>query len=152
MSGIDAVPALVEQARLAGGGDFRVMTYAEVAAGKLDQSFDAVVCNFALLGRESVEDLFGVIRTLLKPHGSLLVQTLHPLTACGGQPYRDGWREGSWAGFTADFSDPAPWYFRTLESWVRLFSEHGLRLLELREPLHPQTRQPISLILMATLA
>ncbi|HEY8683307.1 MAG TPA: class I SAM-dependent methyltransferase, partial [Rhodanobacter sp.] len=77
---------------------------------------------------------------------------LHPLTACGGQPYRDGWREGSWAGFTADFSDPAPWYFRTLESWVRLFSEHGLRLLELREPLHPQTRQPISLILMATLA
>ncbi len=147
--GIDAVPALVEQARLAGGGDFRVMTYEDIAAGKLDAPVDVVVCNFALLGNESVAGLFRIIHTLLRPQGSLLVQTLHPLVACGNHPYQDGWRAGSWAGFNADFSDPAPWYFRTLESWIRLFAEHAFQLLELREPLHPQTRQPASVIFIA---
>jgi 2-polyprenyl-3-methyl-5-hydroxy-6-metoxy-1,4-benzoquinol methylase len=150
--GIDAVPALIEQARQADGGDFRVMTYEDMAAGKLTASVDAVVCNFALLGNESVAGLFDAVRSLLNPHGSLLVQTLHPLVACGDQPYQDGWREGSWAGFNADFRDPAPWYFRTLESWIRLFAEHGFQLLELREPLHPQTHQPASVIFIAQAA
>ncbi|OOG48769.1 SAM-dependent methyltransferase [Rhodanobacter sp. C01] len=147
--GIDAIPALVEQARQAGGGDFRVMTYEDVAAGKFDTSVDAVVCNFALLGNESVAGLFGAVRSLLNPRGNLLIQTLHPLAACGDAPYQDGWRAGSWTGFNTDFSDPAPWYFRTLESWVGLFAGHGLRLLELREPLHPQTQKPASVIFIA---
>jgi 2-polyprenyl-3-methyl-5-hydroxy-6-metoxy-1,4-benzoquinol methylase len=150
--GIDAIPALVEQATQAGGGDFRVMPYEDVAAGRLDASVDAVVCNFSLLGHESVAGLFGAVRSLLEPRGRLLIQTLHPLLGCGDRPYRDGWRDGSWAGFSADFSDPAPWYFRTLESWATLFPEHGLRLLELREPLHPQTQKPASVIFIAQAA
>jgi len=150
--GIDAIPALIEQARQAGGGDFRVMSYEDVAAGELKLSVDAVVCNFALLGDESVVGLFNVVRSLLKPHGTFLVQTLHPVTACGDHPYQDGWRQGSWAGFSADFSDAAPWYFRTMESWTRLFQEHDLRLLEMREPLHPQTQKPASVIFMAQAA
>lgn len=150
--GIDAIPALIEQAQQAGAGDFRVMSYEDVAAGRLKLSVDAVVCNFALLGDESVAGLFGVVRSLLKPHGAFFVQTLHSLTACGDHPYQDGWRQGSWAGFSADFSDAAPWYFRTLESWIRLFAKHGLRLLELREPLHPQTQKPASVIFMAQAA
>ncbi|MFI4970198.1 MAG: class I SAM-dependent methyltransferase [Lysobacterales bacterium] len=147
--GIDAIPALIDRARQAGGGDFRVMSYEDVAAGKFNKSVDAVVCNFALLGNESVSGLFGAVRSLLNPRGSLLIQTLHPLVACGDAPYEDGWRASSWAGFNTDFSDPAPWYFRTLESWIRLFAEHGLRLLELREPLHPQTQKPASVIFIA---
>ncbi len=58
-------------------------------------------------------------------------------------------REGSWACFAADFRDSAPWYFRTLESWWQLFAPHRLRLIEPCEPLHPQTRQPASIILIA---
>jgi len=150
--GIDAISALIEQARQAGGGDFRVMSYEDVAAGELKLSVDAAVCNFALLGNESVAGLFGVARSLLKPHGMFLVQTLHPVIACGDHPYQDGWRAGSWAGFSADFNDAAPWYFRTMESWIRLFQEHGLRLLEIREPLHPQTQKPASVIFMAQAA
>jgi 2-polyprenyl-3-methyl-5-hydroxy-6-metoxy-1,4-benzoquinol methylase len=150
--GIDAIPALIEQARQAGGGKFHVMSYEDVAAGELKLSVDAVVCNFALLGNESVAGLFGVVRSLLKPHGTFLVQTLHPVTACGNHPYQDGWRQGSWAGFSADFSDAAPWYFRTMESWTRLFQEHGMRLLDVREPLHPQTQKPASVIFMAQTA
>ena len=150
--GIDVIPVLIEQARQAGGGDFRVMSYEDVATGKLKLSVDAVVCNFALLGNESVAGLFGVVRSLLKPRGTFLVQTLHPVIACGDHPYQDGWRQGSWAGFSTDFSDAAPWYFRTMESWIRLFQEHGLRLLEMREPLHPQMQKPASVIFMAQAA
>lgn len=144
--GIDAIPALIEQALQAGDGDFRAMSYEDIAAGRLDASVDAVVCNFALLGNESVTGLLGAVRSLLNPHGSVLIQTLHPLVACGEHPYQDGWRHGSWAGFGADFSDPAPWYFRTLESWIRLLKDSGLRLSEMREPLHPQTLKPASVI------
>ena len=60
--------------------------------------------------------------------GALIIQTLHPVVAVGDLPYVDGWRQGSWAGFSEDFSDPAPWYFRTTESWVRLLRKSGLRL------------------------
>jgi hypothetical protein len=79
----------------------------------------------------------------------LVVQTLHPVVATGDAPYVDGWRAGSWAGFGAAFSDPAPWYFRTLASWVRLLDASGLRLRELREPVHPATGRPASAIFVA---
>lgn len=144
--GIDAVPELIEQARAAGGGDFRVMRYEDIAAGELALGVDAVVCNFALLGKASVEVVFAAVPALLNPGGCFIVQTLHPVTACGEQAYRDGWREGSWAGAGDDFGDPAPWYFRTLESWIGLFRLHGLHLRERREPLHPQTGRAASVI------
>jgi 2-polyprenyl-3-methyl-5-hydroxy-6-metoxy-1,4-benzoquinol methylase len=149
--GIDAIPGLIERATTA-GGDFRVACYDEIAAGALDFTADVAVCNFSLLGRESVDSVFAAMPALLEPHGVFIIQTLHPLLACGGQPYQDGWREGSWAGFSADFIDPAPWYFRTLASWLALLRSHGLRLLQLREPLHPRTQLPASVLFIAELA
>ena len=148
-TGVDAIPALVEQARKAGGGDFQVVSYEDLAAGRFNRRFDLAVCNFALLGKESVEDLFGTIPRLLNPGGCFIVQTLHPVSACGDAAYVDGWREGSWNGFSADFTDPAPWYFRTLGSWVDLFRRHGFELRRMREPLHPLTRKPASVIFVA---
>ncbi|QBB69531.1 class I SAM-dependent methyltransferase [Pseudolysobacter antarcticus] len=143
--GVDAVPALIEQARGA-GGRFEVMSYEDLAAGKLHERFDLIVANFSLLGEDSVARLFAAMRALLKPRGVFVVQTIHPLQACGESPYVDGWRAGSWAGFGSDFSDPAPWYFRTLASWVELFVAHGLELVELNEPLHPNRGKPASAI------
>jgi 2-polyprenyl-3-methyl-5-hydroxy-6-metoxy-1,4-benzoquinol methylase len=144
MVGVDASAGLIDQARQAGGGDFSVMSYEDIGAGKLQRQFDVAVCNFSLIGKESVEGVFRAALSFLNPGGALLVQTVHPLSACGDHPYVDGWREGSWAGFSSDFTDPPPWYFRTLESWVRLFTENGLNLLELREPIHPKTGKPAS--------
>lgn len=54
------------------------------AAGRFKASVDAAVCNFALLGKESV----------------------------------DG--------------------FRTWGSWIGFFTENNLRMLDIREPIHPQ--------------
>lgn len=146
--GVDAIPELIERARAA-GGDFELCSYAELAAGKLATAADVVVCNFSLLGEQSVEDVFRAVPSLLKPAGVFIVQTLHPLLACGDQPYIDGWRHGSWDGFSDDFTDPAPWYFRTLESWVRLFGRHGFYLREIREPVHPATGRPASALFIA---
>ena len=151
VTGLDAVPALIEQAKRAGGADFRVASYQQIASGEIRAQAVLVVCNFALFGKHSVEGLLRALPGLLRERGTLIIQTLHPLTACGDQPYRDGWREGSWAGFDPAFTDPAPWYFRTLESWVRLLRWHGLRLLEMIEPLHPLSQRPASVIFVASL-
>lgn len=147
--GVDVVPALIERARRAGGGDFRVASYEEIAAGALDVTVDIAVANFALIGETSVAALVRAIPRLLAPGGALVIQTLHPLVATGDHPYVDGWREGSWSGFGADFTDPAPWYFRTTESWVALLAAGGFRLAALREPVHPRTGRPASAIFVA---
>lgn len=149
VTGIDAVPALIEAARRHGGGAFHVVAYEQLAAGVPGAPFGAVVCNFSLLGEQSVEQVFAALPQLLTPGGHFIVQTLHPLIACGEVPYRDGWREGSWAGIDGDFKEAAPWYFRTLESWMKLFARHGLTVEALREPLHPGKKQPVSVIFVA---
>jgi|TARA_R110000851_G_C12940380_1_gene552195 2-polyprenyl-3-methyl-5-hydroxy-6-metoxy-1,4-benzoquinol methylase len=143
--GVDVVPDLIEQAKSAGGGHFLVVSYEDVAGGAVEGLFDVVVCNFSLLGKESVEALFVAIPAILNPGGALIVQTPHPMMA-GDLPYIDGWRGGSWTGFGSGFIDPAPWYFRTLENWVALFSGNGFRLLDVREPIHPKTHKPASII------
>ena len=148
-TGVDVVPALVEQAIAAGGGHFRVASYEQIAAGELDMKVDAVVANFSLIGKESVEGIIRRAPELLADEGALIIQTLHPLVAGGDLPYVDGWRRGSWAGFSDEFSDPAPWYFRTLESWKSLLTASGFGRIETREPVHPKTGKPASVIFIA---
>ena len=150
VTGVDVVPELIEQAQKAGGGEFRVASYEDIGAGKLDVTADLVVCNFSLIGKESVGGIIAAAKSLLHPDGALIVQTLHPLIACADQAYVDGWRPGSWAGFSADFVRPAPWYFRTLESWVRLFTANGWCVDHVREPLHPKTGRPASILFVAS--
>jgi 2-polyprenyl-3-methyl-5-hydroxy-6-metoxy-1,4-benzoquinol methylase len=150
--GVDVVPELIEEATRAGGGEFRVASYESIAEGRLQLTVDVAVANFALLGKDSVNNLIRHSPALLTSGGALIIQTLHPLVATGDLPYQDGWRSGSWTGFSADFTDPAPWYFRTMESWVKLFAECGFRLAELREPLHPVTRRPASVIFVGEVA
>ena len=152
MTGVDVVPGLIDAARAAGDGDYRVLSYEDIAEGRLERTFDVAICNFSLLGKESVDGLFRAAPAYLRPGGALIVQTMHPVAACGDAPYLDGWRQGSWAGFNPGFTDPPPWYFRTLASWIRLYRDHGLQLQEVREPLHPKTGKPASLILIGQLA
>jgi len=151
--GVDAIPALIERAREGGKARFEVAGYERIAESGLDgRRFDLIVCNFALFGEESVPKLLRRLPDLLAGDGSLVIQTLHPVVATGDQPYADGWREGSWAGFSDAFTDPAPWYFRTLGSWVAMFHATGLELVELREPVDPRTNKPASVIFVAQAA
>lgn len=144
------MPEFIEKAQRLGGGEFQVCSYEALANHYLQlDPFDIVICNFSLIGKEAVENLLTALPQYLNAQGSLVIQTLHPLTACGDQPYCDGWRPGSWAGFGPEFTDPAPWYFRTIESWIRLLRESHFEVLECREPVHPKTHKPASIIFMS---
>jgi 2-polyprenyl-3-methyl-5-hydroxy-6-metoxy-1,4-benzoquinol methylase len=157
--GTDIIPALIERGKEIAGtdgkpfglGHFELASYAEIAAGKLATKFDVVVANFSLIGKESVEDLFRSMPSLLNDGGALIIQTLHPTIACGDLPYVDGWRASSWDGFSDEFTDPAPWYFRTLAAWIELYTTNGLSIVEIREPIHPQTGKPAAIILIGVL-
>jgi SAM-dependent methyltransferase len=146
--GTDGSAALIEAARVAGGGRFLVLSHAELARApeRAGSGFDVAVANFALLDDAALA-LLASLRRVLAPGGALLVQTLHPLAA--GPPYRDGWRVERFAGFGAEDGGwrPMPWYFRTLGSWVALLGEAGYDLRALLEPAHPETGQPLSLLL-----
>ena len=147
--GIDIIPELINSAEQGGGGRFRQLSYEQLSADILKEKFDVAVCNFSLLGHESVNHLFQQVPALLHKSGAFLVQTIHPVAGCGEANYEDGWREGSWTGFSDEFRDPAPWYFRTLETWKSLFLDKGFRLKQIVEPINPKTNTPASIIFSA---
>ena len=145
--GVDVVPDLINKAKL-GKGRFQLISYEELSYSRLGEQFDVLVANFSLIGEESVESIFQQANNLLKKGGSLIIQTVHPKVVDTNLDYVDGWREGSWAGFGNNFCAPAPWYFRTLESWSALFEAAGFDRLEIVEPLNPKNKNIASLILV----
>lgn len=151
--GIDAIGELIDAARRADPDAppqrYARLSYEDIAAGASNARYDLIVCNFSLLGGAAVDALLSALPALLRDGGHVLIQTLHPPTACGDAPYLDGWRDGSWAGCDGALGQPAPWYFRTLGGWLRVLRESGLALRELEEPVHPVTGKPVSLILDA---
>lgn len=146
--GFDVSAELVDEARRLGGGTFYAVGYDEVVAepARLGGPFNAIVCNFSLLG-ESLAPLLAALRTLLAESGVLVIQTVHPVAAGAAAPYRDGWKTESWSAFGEGEWRPMPWYFRTLSSWLRELRDAGLTVVECAEPLHPTSEQPLSLLL-----
>jgi SAM-dependent methyltransferase len=156
--GVDAIPALVERAAQNAAQrdarsaalrtcEFHVLDYTGLANRELRcEPCDTAVCNFSLLGNDSVEAMLRALPWYLHSHGRLIVQTLHPRAACGDAPYEDGWRKGSWQGFGPEFTDPAPWYFRTLDSWSRMLRRCGFDVEETREPTLPGSGIPASVL------
>ncbi|MGL6267147.1 MAG: class I SAM-dependent methyltransferase [Chitinophagaceae bacterium] len=148
-TGIDAIPALIKAAETrTPNATFLTFSYESIIDGQYFpvETFDLIVINFALFGNEIVVDLINKIRPFISAGGQLVIQTLHPVTANGGEPYTDGWREGNWNGFSNDFRSPSPWYFRTLESWINLFKNSGFTLIKMQEPIHPNTLKPAAVI------
>lgn len=150
--GVDASEPLVLAAREL-GGQFVCATYDELieTPAIAGAEFDVVVANFSLLD-DRVEELLRAMRLVLRPDGKLIVQTAHPAFARGEHAYADGWRVETFATFEGEWREPMPWYFRTVGSWTRTFIAAGYELLELREPLHPDTGIPLSAIFIASVA
>ena len=144
--GLDGVPGLVAKEGEKGEGNFDCVGYDELGDYETPQRYDLAVCNFSLIGKHSVENVFKAVPALLSQQGIFIVQTLHPRSQASNEKYQDGWRKGSWDGFGSDFCDPAPWYFRTTESWIALFDMVGFSIAEILEPRHPATGDPLSII------
>ncbi|HEU4665260.1 MAG TPA: class I SAM-dependent methyltransferase [Dokdonella sp.] len=146
--GVDASAALVEAARGLGGVRYACASYAGLVANPgAFGIFDAVVFNFALLDADLVAPL-AAARACLQPHGRLFVQTLHPLNDAG--PYADGWRLEAFGGLDG-FTEPMPWYFRTLSSWFAGLGAAGFVVDGIDEPFDADARRPLSLLLRASL-
>ena len=145
--GVDAVPALIENAIAKDGDFYETIAYKEMAAGipPAQQPFDAAVINFALIDKEDTEAVINAAPNFLVKNGLLFIQTLHPLSVASAGEYTSGWKPGSWNGMKRNFEQPYPWYFRTLEDWLQLFSQK-FHLAAMKEPVHPETKQPVSLI------
>lgn len=145
-TGTDASAALVAIAREAGGGEFVQASYSQLAADRelVPGPFDAVVANFSLL-EERIAELLRAMAPRLAPGGSVLIQTVHPWTALGDAPYRDGWRTEQFTAFGEGWTE-MPWFYRTLESWMACLDGAGLRVQRLREPRDEQTARPLSML------
>lgn len=143
--GIDVIPELIHYAKTTCHANFDICAYDELSAYKFPNKFDCVVCNFSLIGNQSSESVITSSLRLLEERGRLIIQTLHPIINSIDAPYKDGWRPGSWDGFSSDFVKPAPWYFRTIESWCCLLTNNGFQI-KIKEPLHPKTGKPASII------
>lgn len=150
MTGIDVSHELIEAATAQGNAWYLTLGYEQFCANPLlcGLDFDAVIFNFSLL-EEDIVPVLSAAHSILAPQGKLVIQTVHPFTACGDAPYKNGWRVEDFSAFGALFPTPMPWYFRTLASWLEAVQTSGLTLESLREPLHPETGRPASLILVA---
>ncbi len=112
-------------------------------------SFDLAVANFSLIGEESSEKAIDACsNVILSKAGYLVVQTLHPCFYSQNDLYKSGWRDGTWAGLPGDFTDPAPWYYRTLTDWMAMFSKHDFLLESVLEPAVENGATPVSIILI----
>lgn len=145
--GIDVSLPLIDAAKVEDSGAYLQCSYESFcqkpnAFGR----FDAVVANFSVLG-DNLPQILAAVREVLKPGGSMIVQTLHP----GPVEQENGWRIESFESFNGQFPKSMPWFFRSLASWKQCFDEAGLRIGEIREPLHPVTGAPASLLIIASL-
>ncbi|WP_085613060.1 MULTISPECIES: bifunctional 2-polyprenyl-6-hydroxyphenol methylase/3-demethylubiquinol 3-O-methyltransferase UbiG [unclassified Pseudomonas] len=146
--GVDGDVTLVEAARVAGSSPVQVASYEDLVEAKVDigRDYDLICANFSLLHQDIIP-LLAAMHALLVPGGALVIQTLHPWSAAAGD-YQDGWREETFDGLQGDWQ-PMPWYFRTLSSWLNALDMAGLQLTGLREPQHPQSPVPQSLLMIA---
>jgi 2-polyprenyl-3-methyl-5-hydroxy-6-metoxy-1,4-benzoquinol methylase len=148
LTGIDVVQALIDKAKQNCTGTFFVASYEDVFKNRITFSklFDMVVINFALIGKESTDNLLGALPKLLTPSGHLIIQTLYPQSRKDIKDYTTGWKTGSWDGLGEQFTEPYEWYFRTHEDWIKLFNDSGFKLTEEINPVHPVTGKPCSSI------
>jgi 2-polyprenyl-3-methyl-5-hydroxy-6-metoxy-1,4-benzoquinol methylase len=150
VTGLDVSPNLIEQARKESAAKFHVISYEKFAADPhvLGNDFDVIVCNFSLFSN-GLKEILKVMLSITRPSGHLVIQTLHPYSSVGELRYEDGWREEHFNELPGTWSS-MPWYFRTISSWIRELTCAGWSLDELKEPLHPVTGKPASLILVGT--
>ncbi|PMW98883.1 SAM-dependent methyltransferase [Pseudomonas sp. FW215-R2] len=146
--GVDGDATLVEAAQAAGSSPVQVASYEDLVEAKVDigRDYNLICANFSLLHQDIIP-LLAAMNALLVPGGALVIQTLHPWSVAAGD-YQDGWREETFDGFKGQWR-PMPWYFRTLSSWLNALDMAGFQLSSLREPQHPQSPVPQSLLMIA---
>ncbi len=146
--GIDATADLIKAAKSKGKGKFKVKDYEAILKGVRFKAapFDLISINFALFENRKTAQLIKKLPDYLASNGKIVIQTLHPFSIAIDEPYKSAWRKDSWEGLKRNFTQPYKWYFRTIADWVKLFTKAGLVLEEIKEPIHPKTGRPASIV------
>jgi ubiquinone/menaquinone biosynthesis C-methylase UbiE len=118
-------------------------------------SFDAVVCNMAIMDMESIHPMASAVARLLRAGGRFVLSTLHPAFNSGEAVpttelvYRDGDVRKVYSVKVSSYAKPSiakgvalpgqpieQWYFhRSISDIFRPFFDHGFALEGLEEPL-----------------
>ena len=147
--GIDAVEALLINARSKGKESFYRISYQDIIDGHQvpEAPYDIAVFNFCLYQKDGLCELLQNCKKSLRENGSIIIQTLHPYFLLhNGLKYKSQTISDSWKGLPGNFSDGHPWYARTFEDWMSVIFESEMKLIALRETVDAN-RTPISLIL-----
>lgn len=150
VTGFDASAPLVQHAADIGSARFLELGYEEFSARpeQVGSDYDVVVFNFSLF-EENITPVLRAASRVLGPGGIVIVQTIHPFNDARNAAYEDGWRVESFESMPGEFRTAMPWYFRTIGSWIKCIRDAGLQVVEVREPANPETRQPLSLLIIA---
>jgi SAM-dependent methyltransferase len=157
----DFSEAMLERARAHGGGtEYRLADATDEAALTAlgdPGSFDAVVCNMAVMDMQEIEPLARAAATLLRPGGRLLISTVHPAFNSGhvtrvleqrdddtGVIRNHSLRISGYStpivakGVAVEGQPSTQWYFdRSLADLLRPFLANGLVVDALEEPVLP---------------
>ena len=95
--------------------------------------------------KQNTYDILEYVATLLKPNGTILIQTIHPKNDSISDHDTSRWVLEDWNGLDPDYT-PFEWYFRTEEDWIKVFEHTGLFLKKEENILLPETTSPFSII------
>lgn len=148
--GIDGSNELIKLAQQSGGGIFYTVNYTDLCDNpkQVGEQFDVIICNFSILS-EVIVPLLQALSVLLSKQGVLIIHTLHPFAVTERERYEDAWRKEDFQGMGEGYQAEMPWYFRTMSSWLNDLHQAGLRLVHCKEPIHPLTGKPLSLLMTA---
>ncbi|MGB5822243.1 MAG: class I SAM-dependent methyltransferase [Saonia sp.] len=146
--GMDAIAALLENARKKGPEPYYQMSYEDIIAAKPipETPFDLAVFNFCLYQKEGLTDLLAQIKKALVKDGRIIIQTLHPFFLFQqGLEYTSQWIDDSWKGLPGNFIDGHSWYARIFEDWATVFNTCKMTISEVKEVTNTH-KQPVSVI------
>lgn len=147
--GIDAIEALLENARSKGPENYYRLSFEEIMAGmKIPQGpFEMAVFNFCIYQESGLSTLLQEVKHNLEQEGEIIIQTLHPFFLLkNGLGYKSQTISDSWKGLPGNFIQGHHWYARTFENWMEVFKEANLKVKGMQEILNDQ-KEPISLIM-----
>lgn len=151
-TGVDAIGALIQEAKNKGSESYHVLTFEDIATGTPipNEPFDVGVFNFCLYLKEDLIPLLENTLNNISDSGSIVIQTLHPYFLIQNElPYQSQWLSDSWKGLPGNFEDGHSWYARTVEDWVNeLNCIKGIRFF-LKEIVN-DTQKPVSLLIKIT--
>ncbi len=149
--GIDVIETLLANARKKGPEPFFLISYEDIMNGKMipEGPYDVAIFNFSIYQKDGLAELLNNTRKFLLKNGKIVIQTIHPYFLLNNRrAYNSQMISDSWEGLPGNFTEGHQWYARTIEDWIFIMAQSGMKIVELREIINFD-KEPVSLILIS---